>query len=90
MWSDSFRHPAETRRIAHNLGIFFIPMHQFEFDPNKSGANRIKHGIDFVEAQALWDDPDPLELTARSTEEPRIVTIQDSTRSVTENRCRLG
>jgi uncharacterized DUF497 family protein len=28
----------------------------FEFDPNKSAANKDKHGIDFDEAQALWDD----------------------------------
>jgi uncharacterized DUF497 family protein len=28
----------------------------FEYDPAKSEANRAKHGIDFVEAQALWDD----------------------------------
>ena len=26
----------------------------FEFDETKSAANRLKHGIDFVEAQALW------------------------------------
>ena len=26
----------------------------FEFDPAKSDANKIKHGIDFVEAQNLW------------------------------------
>lgn len=26
----------------------------FEFDSAKSDANRAKHGIDFVEAQALW------------------------------------
>jgi len=30
----------------------------FEFDPAKSDANTIKHGIDFVEAQALWSDDD--------------------------------
>lgn len=29
---------------------------QFEFDENKSRVNRAKHGIDFVEAQALWCD----------------------------------
>lgn len=29
---------------------------EFEFDPVKSNANRAKHGIDFVEAQALWYD----------------------------------
>lgn len=27
---------------------------EFEFDPAKSAANKYKHGIDFVEAQALW------------------------------------
>lgn len=28
----------------------------FEYDPNKSAANEDKHGIDFEEAQQLWDD----------------------------------
>lgn len=28
----------------------------FEFDADKSAANLAKHGIDFVEAQALWAD----------------------------------
>jgi uncharacterized DUF497 family protein len=42
----------------------------FEFDPATSAANRMKHGIDFVEAQALWLDPGRLEIPARiSTEE---------------------
>jgi uncharacterized DUF497 family protein len=27
---------------------------EFEFDPRKSESNKSKHGIDFVEAQALW------------------------------------
>ncbi len=27
---------------------------EFEFDPRKSESNRAKHGIDFVEAEALW------------------------------------
>ena len=30
----------------------------FEFDKNKSAANKQKHGIDFNEAKQLWDDPD--------------------------------
>ena len=29
----------------------------FEFDTDKSKANKKKHGIDFVEAQALWKVP---------------------------------
>ena len=28
----------------------------FEYDPDKSVANLAKHGIDFDDAQALWDD----------------------------------
>ncbi len=34
----------------------------FEYDVEKSRANLEKHGIDFVDAQALWDDPDLLEV----------------------------
>jgi hypothetical protein len=30
---------------------------EFEYDPQKSEANFIKHGIDFEEAKYLWDDP---------------------------------
>ena len=41
----------------------------------KSQANARKHGIDFVEAQALWDDPDLLEIPARTSDEPRSVVI---------------
>ena len=35
----------------------------FEFDERKSIANKRKHGIDFVEAQSLWDDPDLIQFT---------------------------
>jgi uncharacterized DUF497 family protein len=48
---------------------------QFEFHLNKSGSNKKKHGIDFVEAQALWDDPDLIEIPARTGDEPRFVVI---------------
>ena len=47
----------------------------FEFDPAKSGANLKKHGIDFVGVQALWSDPDRLEIPARSLNEPRTQVI---------------
>ena len=47
----------------------------FEFDPNKSVANKKKHGIDFVEAQGIWDDPDRLEVPARMQGEKRFVLI---------------
>jgi len=48
---------------------------RFTFDPAKSAANRVKHGIDFVQAQALWRDPERLERAARSTTEPRTQVI---------------
>ena len=48
---------------------------QFEFDPTKSKNNKKKHGIDFVEAQALWEDPDLLEIPVRTTDEQRFLVI---------------
>ena len=47
----------------------------FEFDPDKSVANLQKHGIDFGEAQRLWEDPDLLEIPARTADEPRFLII---------------
>ena len=47
----------------------------FEFDPLKSEANKKKHGIDFVEAQVLWDDPDRLEIPAKTQDEARSVVL---------------
>jgi uncharacterized protein len=47
----------------------------FEFDEAKSAANKAKHGIDFVEAQALWRDRGQLRITARAGDEPRYVVI---------------
>ncbi len=46
-----------------------------EFDENKSLANERKHGIDFVQAQRLWDDPQLLEIPARTEDEPRYLLI---------------
>lgn len=48
---------------------------EFEFDPKKSVANKTKHGIDFIEAQALWDDPDSIEIPVKTTDELRFVVI---------------
>jgi uncharacterized DUF497 family protein len=48
---------------------------KFEYDLNKSNSNRAKHGIDFEETQALWDDPDLLEIPARTVDEPRYLII---------------
>ena len=48
---------------------------KFEFDELKSLANKEKHGLDFIEAQALWDDPDLLEIPAKITDETRFLVI---------------
>ncbi len=47
----------------------------FDFDSDKSVANKAKHGIDFVEAQEIWADIDRLEIPARSLDEPRYQVI---------------
>ena len=46
-----------------------------EFDEAKSQANKSKHGIDFVEAQALWLDEMLVEIPARTEDEPRFVVV---------------
>jgi uncharacterized DUF497 family protein len=50
-------------------------MYVFEFDAAKSESNRVKHGIDFVEAQHLWADPMLLEIEAKTEDEPRYLVI---------------
>lgn len=48
---------------------------EFEFDVFKSAANKVKHGIDFVEAQALWLDQDFVEVPGQSENEERWIVI---------------
>lgn len=50
-------------------------MIDFEFDESKSYGNLEKHGIDFKKAQALWNDPDLLQIQAKSEDEPRFLVI---------------
>jgi len=47
----------------------------FEYDQEKSEANKAKHGIDFDEAQSLWQDPALIEIPARAMDEPRWLAI---------------
>lgn len=48
---------------------------RFEYDPEKSAANREQHGMSFEEAQALWDDPDIIEAPARAENESRFLAV---------------
>jgi Uncharacterized protein conserved in bacteria len=50
-------------------------MYSFEYDDNKSQTNQQKHGIDFIEAQQLWQDDDLLEIQATSETESRFLVI---------------
>lgn len=47
----------------------------FEFDPKKSESNRLKHGIDFIQAQQLWEDANRVVLEARTVDEKRYLLI---------------
>jgi uncharacterized protein len=47
----------------------------FEYDENKSQSNLVKHGIDFVEAQKLWDAPNLLEIPVSAQDEPRFLIV---------------
>lgn len=47
----------------------------FEYDAQKSEANHEKHGIDFDEAQSLWNDEAFLEIPAKNLDEPRFLVV---------------
>lgn len=47
----------------------------FEYDRDKSAANKDKHGLDVEEAEELWRDPDLLEIPARTSDEPRWMVV---------------
>lgn len=47
----------------------------FVFDEEKSKINSLKHGIDFIEAQKLWEDPELLEIPAKTQDEKRYIVI---------------
>lgn len=47
----------------------------FEFDQAKSQYNQDKHGINFEDAQALWQDFHLVEIPAKTVDEPRYLVI---------------
>jgi len=66
---------------------------EFEYDPRKSLTNRAKHGIDFRDAQQLWDDPGLMEVPARTEDEPRWLLVgrtgEQCWSAVVTNRVRI-
>jgi uncharacterized DUF497 family protein len=51
------------------------PLPPFEFDVCKSRINKLKHGIDFVESQALWLDEELDEFRVKRAGEPRFTIV---------------
>jgi len=47
----------------------------FEFDETKSKSNKEKHGINFIEAQNLWQDPEYVLIPAMTIGEARYLLI---------------
>ena len=50
-------------------------MRVFEWDKNKSTSNKMKHGIDFKEAQMLWEECNRIEFSVQTEGEQRFLTI---------------
>jgi len=48
---------------------------EFEYDRNKSLSNLAKHGIDFEDSKALWNDQNALVFTSNRENEVRFLTI---------------
>lgn len=48
---------------------------EFEWDPEKSRANLVKHGIDFSHAVDIWHDSDRIEIILDYEGENRFATI---------------
>lgn len=48
---------------------------EFAYDEEKSRKNKQKHGIDFSEAQLLWEDGERVEIPAKTEDEERSIVI---------------
>ena len=64
--------PPEFDKTSLWYNIYTV---EFEYNGKKSVSNKKKHGIDFIEAQKLWEDDDKIIFPARSTEEERYILI---------------
>jgi uncharacterized DUF497 family protein len=47
----------------------------FEYDFNKSNSNKEKHGIDFEEAQRIWEDSFAITVPTQRVEEVRFIIV---------------
>ena len=65
----------DTAEVEHRTVYSQRGEHEFEYDIVKSKTNKEKHGIDFEEAQELWDDEKRLVINADSSTEKRTATL---------------
>ncbi|CAA6822972.1 MAG: Unknown protein [uncultured Sulfurovum sp.] len=56
---------------------------KFEYDENKSQSNKEKHGIDFIDAQNLWQDENALVIQANIIDDE----IRYALISIFKNKC---
>ena len=63
--------PTELRFALKRYKFYTV----FEFDPDKSAINAAKHGIDFFEAQALWETTYVSVASNQNALEPRELAI---------------
>ncbi len=69
------RKPPPFRLTQPRIRYTFYTIMGFEYDLNKSNSNHEKHGIDFEEAQEMWNDPDRLVIPARCDDEERFAML---------------
>ena len=50
-------------------------MSEFEYDPEKSDINLLKHGINFEEAKILWEDKESITIPLEFKSEKRYAVI---------------
>lgn len=63
-------------KLLLHYGIIIVyNCNNFDYDPVKSAANKIKHGIDFEAAKSLWLDQKLLELNLTSQNENRFMLV---------------
>ena len=66
---------AKQKMVFNYISTNYVNFLCFLSCTEKSHKNLTKHGIDFDAAQALWSDPDFLEIPAKTTDEPRFIVI---------------
>jgi len=73
----TFRGGADPKNLGSWILFWYVYYTEmdFGFDPEKSSSNRDKHGIDFLDAQEVWNDLFAIEVQAKSQTEKRFALV---------------